>query len=87
MRAGYVSDSNDNTIWLEVSTLAGVTFHVQLPSDVPGSALFEEIAKKCELYGSQKVPVVFIGNAPVSLNEDLGKQSSKQGNMIILTFR
>ena len=43
MRGGYVSDGNDNTIRLEVSTLAGVIFDVQLPSDAPGSALFEEL--------------------------------------------
>ena len=80
MQSGYISDgaqkkkhkTNVNNIRLEVSTLGGVAFDVLLPSDATGSALFDEIVRKLELYGSQTVPVALIGNALVSLKEDLG---------------
>ena len=94
MQAGYISDgaqkkkhkTNVNTIRLEVSTLGGVSFDVLLPSDAPGSALFDEIVKKLELYGSETVPVALIGNALVSLKEDLGSQIRNHGNTIAVTL-
>ena len=52
-----------------------------------GSALFDEIVKKLELYGSQTVPVALIGNALVSLKENLGSQLRNHGNMIAVTLR
>ena len=95
MQSGYISDgaqkkkhkTNVNNIRLEVSTLGGVAFDVLLPSDATGSALFDEIVRKLELYGSQTVPVALIGNALVSLKENLGSQLRNHGNMIAVTLR
>ena len=87
MQAGYTSDGNGNTIRLEVSTLSGFDFNVQLPNDALGRDLLKEIIKKCDLHGSQKVPMAVIGNASVSLTEDLGSQINKHGKRIALTFR
>ena len=95
MRDGYISDgaprkkhkTNVNTIRFEVSTLGGVSFDVLLPRDAAGSALFDEIVKKLELYGSKKNQVALIGNALVSLKEDLGSQLRQHEHMIAVTLR
>ena len=48
----------------------------------------DPFARSCEAPApsSQKVPVAVIGNAPVSLNGDLGRQISKHRNRIAITF-
>jgi hypothetical protein len=49
MQAGYASDANGNTIQLEVSTLAGVIFDVQLPSDAFVGALVRGTRKEMRI--------------------------------------
>ena len=45
------------------------------------------VAPRTFRHGSQNVSVPVIGNAQVSLNGDLGRQTSKHGSRIALRFR
>ena len=70
-----------------VTTLAGDTFDKQLPGNASGSDLVEELAKKYAPYGSQRLVLACIGKTPVSLDESLGSQASKYGNIVTLVTK
>eukprot|EP00930_Biecheleria_cincta_P021988 TRINITY_DN16131_c0_g3_i2.p1 TRINITY_DN16131_c0_g3~~TRINITY_DN16131_c0_g3_i2.p1 ORF type:complete len:161 (+),score=22.49 TRINITY_DN16131_c0_g3_i2:217-699(+) len=87
MSAGYASDAAGTIIQLKVTTLAGDAFEIPMPSDASGNDLFEALAKECACHGSQKVPLVFLGETLVSLSDCLASQVDKHGSDVTLTFR